>query len=126
MNHQKKLKSEDGGADNDDDDDDDEKGADDMDRNRGIKMKVQSSLSIMDGTRNTSKYVTASELNDYGFGIQYSHPHLRPQFGSMHEELVHNTLCPLTEEMYQNLLMKAIKKWEIALRDYSDVLFCKC
>lgn len=64
-------------------------------------------------------------LSLLGFGTQHIHPDLKPKFGSIHEELTHNTLCPLSETTYHNLLVKAIKKREIALKTYGDELFCK-
>eukprot|EP01084_Bolivina_argentea_P112047 199855_1 len=79
--------------------------------------------------QNKEKYITdLSDINSgtYGFGIEHYYPHLSPKYASVHDELIFNKLCHLSEEQFQHALVKSIKLHDIATHtEYRNVLICK-
>eukprot|EP01084_Bolivina_argentea_P238384 400504_1 len=72
------------------------------------------------------KFVTnVADVTVYGFGEDHSHPHLSPKSISVREELLWNDSCRLQEKQFQELLITAIRKQQIALIDHRDTLLCK-
>eukprot|EP01084_Bolivina_argentea_P293825 505442_1 len=80
------------------------------------------------GTPSNNKYVTSANEyvhdNQYGFGIDFSHPHLSPKYCSVADELLNNSHCSLKNEQFQQLLVKAIKNHLIA-KTAEYPLICK-
>ena len=54
-----------------------------------------------------------------------SHPHLVNVYPSLHDELLLNTLHPIEERTFCQLLIKAIKIHQIAATKYRNDLICK-
>eukprot|EP01084_Bolivina_argentea_P201696 344729_1 len=81
--------------------------------------------------QNTDKYITnLSEVDvgrNYKFGIDHSYLHLSPKHknSSIRKELLCNKLCPISDKIFQTVLVKAIKKHKVALTEYKNELVCK-
>eukprot|EP01083_Nonionella_stella_P238569 835889_1 len=78
--------------------------------------------------QNKGKYtteLTESDTEKYGFGLDHSHPYLKPVYDSIHDEIVLNELHRLTPSHFHSLLIKAIKSHHVALEQYQSVLQCK-
>eukprot|EP01084_Bolivina_argentea_P253462 425744_1 len=85
-------------------------------------------LSIAHDKQKTSKYVTngSSDETMYKLGIDMSHPHLKPKYSCLKDELLCNEFWPLTLQQFDRLLIKAINMHQIALiGDYKHELICK-
>eukprot|EP01084_Bolivina_argentea_P094409 169717_1 len=81
--------------------------------------------------QNSDKYVTklsqSNTAKNYKFGIDHSHLHLAPKtkHSSICRELLCNELYPIAAQIFQAVLVKAIKKHKIALTEYKKELICK-
>eukprot|EP01084_Bolivina_argentea_P251527 421873_1 len=88
-----------------------------------------SDLSPIDDINNQNKYVTESDESDvtnYGFGIEHSHQHMLPKYGSVYDELLLNAFCKLSDKSFNRLITKSIKKHQIAVgTEYKNHLRCK-
>eukprot|EP01083_Nonionella_stella_P219455 786117_1 len=73
----------------------------------------------MQSFHNSEKYVS------YGFGVGHEHCYLSPRYKSIREETLCNTMERLSDDTFQDLLIKAIQKHDIALEEYKDELYCK-
>eukprot|EP01084_Bolivina_argentea_P193039 331264_1 len=76
--------------------------------------KQKSALQMKIDDNNQKKYVT----EHYGFGIDYDYIHLEPIFSCLRDEMLKNKIYSLRVSMFQNLLMKALKKHHIAIDQY--------
>eukprot|EP01083_Nonionella_stella_P225979 802966_1 len=64
--------------------------------------------------------------NNYGFGVDHQHPHLKPNRRCIRDELLWNSLYPIPADMFQRFLVKSLKKHRVALGDtYNKQLICK-
>ena len=66
-----------------------------------------------------NKFVTDSELSDFGFGVHHNYIHMKPRFTSVREELLCNGKCPRSGETFMQILLKTIEKYDDVLRAYS-------
>eukprot|EP01083_Nonionella_stella_P285217 970867_1 len=111
--------------------DDDEATNDDDDQEREATLIKEEekefetdAMATADAAAQKSKFT--SDSDSYGFGVDHSYPHLTDIHCSIQDELVLNTLYPLSVAHFQNLLIKAIKTHEIALsKGYKEDLICK-
>eukprot|EP01084_Bolivina_argentea_P066653 121522_1 len=94
---------------------------DDKEELIALNLDMNSSL-----TENKKKYVTESSESDminYGFGIDFPHPHLSPRFACLKDEALNNAI---SAEQFDHLLIKAIRMHRIALsEDHENQLICK-
>eukprot|EP01084_Bolivina_argentea_P134095 236599_1 len=68
---------------------------------------------------NKDKYVTdTSNTTQYGFGIDHSYPHLKPLFSCIKEELTKNKQHRISPDIFDDLLIKALKHHSIATNMY--------
>eukprot|EP01084_Bolivina_argentea_P265257 449545_1 len=90
---------------------------------------VEDDQKLNEDIQNKNKYTTelSESANDnYGFGIEHSHEHLAPIFASIHDEFLFNTLCVLTDEEFEMLLIKGIRLRVMALGEhFGDTFLCK-
>eukprot|EP01083_Nonionella_stella_P285219 970870_1 len=100
---------------------------DPLSKEEGKEMEMNMETDAMvtaDAAAQKSKFT--SDSDSYGFGVDHSYPHLTDIHCSIQDELVLNTLYPLSVAHFQNLLIKAIKTHEIALsKGYKEDLICK-
>eukprot|EP01084_Bolivina_argentea_P064295 117284_1 len=77
-----------------------------------------------------NKYISDVSTNEYinddqyGFGVDFSHPHLSPQYCSVADELLHNQQCSIDKKRFDLMLVKAINQQQIA-QTAEDPLICK-
>eukprot|EP01084_Bolivina_argentea_P177483 306906_1 len=95
--------------------------------------KIRGSISARDTValmtqKNSTKYITkqsSTKQTKYGFGVDHSHIHLKPEFECLRSELINNKLCAVSVINCDHLLTKSIKKHKIALIDFKTQLICK-
>eukprot|EP01083_Nonionella_stella_P185906 679268_1 len=76
--------------------------------------------SHLESSSNMQKYTTDLDESNtkYGFGVDFSHPHLKPIYDCIRYEVVFNKLYPLTTYQFEALLTKAIRTHKIAVSSW--------
>eukprot|EP01084_Bolivina_argentea_P093452 168067_1 len=77
---------------------------------------ISEALKEDDLKETNDKYVTdlsGSDVQQYGFGIDMSHPHLVPKYASVYHELLFNKLYTVREQIFHSLLVKAIRLYRL-------------
>eukprot|EP01084_Bolivina_argentea_P152845 266541_1 len=76
-------------------------------------------------TQKKSTYITKitndDEMKDvinYRFGVDHSHPDLNPKCNCLKNEILYNPLYKIKRNIFHELLIKAIRRHEIALNEY--------
>eukprot|EP01083_Nonionella_stella_P247429 857872_1 len=81
---------------------------------------------FMNFLHNSEKYVTKYGDSEYGFGIGHEHCYLSPRYNSIREEALCNTMKSLSDHLFQDLLIRAIRLHDVAVgTTYKDELYCK-
>eukprot|EP01084_Bolivina_argentea_P130100 229697_1 len=76
---------------------------------------------------NKDKYVSDVIQNkEFGYGVVHEYHQLKPKYSSLYDEMIQNNQYSIDEDTFVTILIKAIRKHEIALsNEYKDKLICK-
>eukprot|EP01084_Bolivina_argentea_P293919 505624_1 len=90
---------------------------------RDEKIEDEEKEEVITDQKNISD--VSEDMRNYSFGLNHHHPDLYSQFSCLKDEILYNASYRIKRRIFNELLIKAIRKHEIALNTYKNNLICK-